>query len=60
MPTSHLPQELVMRFRVGDEEDVVISVEDFCALVEHYLQGGASGTMPGCARRTIKNLVQRL
>jgi len=49
-----------MRFRVGKEEDVVVSVEDFCALVEHYLQGGASGVMPGCAKESIKRLVQHL
>ena len=55
-----LPQEAVMRFRVGGEEDVVISVEDFCAMAEHYLQGGVSGVMPECAKQTVKNLVQLL
>ncbi|MFA6183812.1 MAG: hypothetical protein WC682_01780 [Parcubacteria group bacterium] len=55
-----LPQEVVMRFRIGNEEDVVISIEDFCAMAEHYLQGGVSGVMPECAKQTVKNLVQFL
>lgn len=55
-----LPQELVMRFRVGDEDDVVISVEEFCEIAEKYLNGGVSGKMPDCAKKTVERLAQYL